>query len=108
MFYLQYPLLGSSATFPAFISVSMQDSSELLSRPQSSSGNLKKNGQRHVLGVDCFPVNIQHTQRCVFTHHASRQAINRYCHLHCFLSGNSGKLGSSFTLFVKSMLDFQI
>lgn len=42
MFYLQYPLLGSSATFPAFISVSMQDSSELLSRPQSSSGNLKK------------------------------------------------------------------
>ena len=51
MFYLQYPLLGSSAAFPAFIFVSMQDSSELLSRPQSSSGNLKKNGQRHVLGV---------------------------------------------------------
>ena len=42
MFYLQYPLLGSSATVPAFISVSMRDTSELLSRPQSSSGNLKK------------------------------------------------------------------
>lgn len=42
MFYMQDPLLDSSATFPAFISVSMQDSSELLSRPQNSSGNLKK------------------------------------------------------------------
>lgn len=68
MFYLQYPLLGSSAAFPAFIFVSMQDSSELLSRPQSSSGNLKKNGQRHVLGVDCFPVNAHNTHRGVYSH----------------------------------------
>ena len=69
MFYLQDPLLDSSATFPAFISVSMQDSSELLSRPQNSSGNLKKTTDKdmYLVLIASLEIHTTHISVCVHT-----------------------------------------